>query len=88
MIDYRVSMLCARIQLDRQYNREVTAVGIQSLPVLLKCYTVSLYPTNVFGGVDSLHCMAFYHGFQPIWNPNILPDIDCPLSRIISEQVI
>ena len=31
MIPYKVSMLCARVQLDRQYNREVTAIGIQSL---------------------------------------------------------
>ena len=31
MIHYKVSMLCARVQLDRRYNREVTAIGIQSL---------------------------------------------------------
>ena len=31
MIYCRVSMLCAGVQLDRLYNREVTAIGIQSL---------------------------------------------------------
>ena len=33
MIHYKISMLCARVQLDRRYNREVTAIGIQSCPI-------------------------------------------------------
>ena len=59
MIHYKVRMLCARVQLDRRYNREVTAIGIQSL----RSYPIrEVTPRDLINGANTVRYKAYEDG--------------------------